>query len=300
MFKPMLATNTKIKQLRLPVLVSNKLEGVRGEFTPEGLRSRPMKKFNNRSLELFFADVSAYARANRITIEGEFYSHGLEFNEISSICRRANHPSTDLLQFHIFDVHDEDNHDRTFIERYEHICRIVSHIGKEHIVGIPQWQASSYPIIEEAYEEALEDGYEGLVFKAPMGIYKFGRSTHREGKFLRIKPDDTFDGIVLEIVERMENLVESKRNHLGYMSKTQDKNQKAHTGMAAVAITLCPDFPEPVRVVLSKNLTDQDRYEIWDQRTTYIGKHLRFFGIPVAGMDQPRCPRFDCWRTDLD
>ena len=300
MFKPMLAVNTKIKDIRLPSMVSYKMEGVRGEFTPNGLFSRPMKKFNNRDLQFHFADLVTYAMVANLHIEGEFYVHGLEFNEISSICRRANHPDTDRLEVHLFDVHDDMRSNVPFLERHKQLHEIVTLLNKDHIKIVPQIIVDNHEYMHDLYTGALEEGYEGLVFKSPSAFYKYGRPTHREQKFLRIKPDCTFDGVVLDIVERLENLVESVPNELGYMSKTQDKDQKGHTDMAAVAIVQCDDFPDPVRVVLSKNLTDQDRYYIWSHRETYIGKHLRFFGIPVAGMNQPRCPRFDCWRTDLD
>lgn len=299
-FKPMLARNTQIKEIRLPTLVSNKMEGVRAEFTPVGLRARSGKMFNNRSLELLFGHLSNYCREMNVYVEGEFYIHGLPFNDISSICRRADHPDTDTMELHIFDWYSEDKKAMPFDERLAIAQAICFNMGQSHIRVAHHWRAETHFGIERAYEEAIEQGYEGLCFKAPNAPYKKGRSTHFEQKFLRIKPDLTYDGLVVDIVERLENLVESVENEMGYMSKRQDKDQKAHTGMAAVAIVDCADFPDPVRVVLSKNLTDSDRYEIWNNQESYIGKHLRFYGIPVAGMNQPRCPRFDCWRTDLD
>lgn len=300
-FAPMTAKNTAIKDLRLPVMISNKLEGVRGEFTPEGLKTRPFKKFNNKNLELFFAEVSLYCKKHKVYLEGEFYKHGMVFSDISSICRRGNHPDTDQLEFHVFDFYAEHMSDMKFKYRYNMLCNIVKKIHLPFVKVAHQITiTTSKDVIQAYYEDALVAGYEGLCFKDPEGTYKFGRSTHREQKFLRIKPEDTFDGKVIDIVERMENLVESVPNELGYMSKYQDKDQKAPTGMAAVAITECADFEEPVRVTLSRNLTDADRYEIWGNRESYIGNHLRFVGLPVAGMNQPRAPRFDAWRPDLD
>jgi hypothetical protein len=299
MFKPMLAKNIAIKDIQLPVFVSTKLEGVRGEFTPDGLKTRPMKKFNNRNLELFFGEVSNYVRKYNIYIEGEFYKHGLEFNEISSICRRAEHPDTDTLEFHIFDIYMPEFANASFAIRLEMMQTLVEQINHKSVKVCYQSLIYEFDTIQNMYEIAIDSNYEGLCFKSPRESYKHGRST-LDQQFTRIKQDNTYDGVVLDIVERMENLVESKPNELGMMSKTQDKDLKAPTGLAAVAVTSCEDFPEPVRVVLSKNLSDNDREEIWANREDYIGKNLRFYGIPVLGMNQPRCPRFDTWRTDLD
>lgn len=299
MFKPMLATNTKIRDLRLPVMTSLKLEGVRGEFTPDGLRTRPMKKFNNRWLEVHFKELALYCKFHKIHLQGEIYIHGRVFSDISSICRRAEHPETGDLEIFIFDMWDPAKPHQPFIDRYIRLCDAINAIDRNHIKVAHQHIMEDYPSIEKMYENAIIDEYEGLCFKDPNAAYKHGRSTKNEQKFLRLKPENTYDGIVLEIVERFENLVESQYNELGYLSKTQDKDMKAHTGMAAVAVTKCPDFDEPIRVTLSRGLTDADRADIWDSRDDYIGKHIRFVGIPVAGM-LPRAPRFDAWRTDLD
>ena len=106
MFKPMLAVNTKVEDIKLPVYGSLKLEGVRGIFTPAGLFTRPLKRFGNPLLEERFKDLIALCKSNNMYIEGEFYKHGIEFGDISSICRRMNHPDTNKIDLHLFDCYD--------------------------------------------------------------------------------------------------------------------------------------------------------------------------------------------------
>lgn len=300
LFKPMLATNIKITDLRLPVYASLKLEGVRGEFTPVGLYTRPMKQFGNKWVAAHFVELVEYCKERGIYVEGEFYRHGIPFNELSSITRRRQHPDTAKLQLHIFDVYNPDDPGLPFRDRSYDIDRVVKEAGCPNVYATDQRLMTDHDSIQKFYENAIEDGYEGLCFKHPNEKYKMGRSTKNEQKFLRIKAEDTYDGIVLEIVERLENLVESKPNELGFMSKAQDKDQKAHTGMAAVAITKVKGISTPVRVTLSRGLSDFDREDIWEDRESYVGNHIRFVGIPVPGMEKPRAPRFDAWRTDLD
>jgi ATP-dependent DNA ligase len=306
-FKPMLASNIKIDNLKLPVIGSCKLEGVRGEFTPNGLFTRPMKRFNNSLLERKFIRILEFCKKYNAVVEGEFYVHGMDFSDISSICRRSNHPDTPLMQFHVFDLLYMDEPNVCFHDRIDSLNRYGGYFWSDEVIEVDQYYIFTHDQAHKIYEEAIANGYEGFVFKAPYEEYKFGRSTVGEAKFLRIKPEDTYDGIVVEIVERMENLVESKINELGYMCKTQDKDQKAHTGLAAVAIVISPDFPKPVRVSLSRGIKDYEdtkkspsRKSIWDNREEYKGKNIKFVGLPVPGMDLPRAPRFDAWRTDLD
>jgi hypothetical protein len=300
LFKPMLATNVKPSQLKFPMYGSLKLEGVRAEFTPDGLRTRPMKQFGNQAwLSAKFATLLAYCKQEGVTVEGEIYIHGKTFNEISSICRRKSHPDTGDLKVYLFDVYMPEVTNATFAARYLFLKNNSDSFGEDVIVLDQEIQTEA-KYVTEAYEKALELGYEGYVLKAPDQTYKCGRSTVNEHKFLRMKDQLTWDGVVLEIVERFENLVESERNHLGYMAKTQDKDMKRATGMAAVAVVKCADFPgQVVRVTLSRGLTDQDRFDIWTNREDYVGKNIRWVGIPVKGM-LPRAPRFDVWRTDLD
>jgi hypothetical protein len=67
------------------------------------------------------------------------------------------------------------------------------------------------------------------------------------------------------------------------------------------------DFPKPVRVSLTKGIKDYttskaspSRASIWENREAYVGRNIRFVGFRIAGMELPRSPRFDAWRTDLD
>lgn len=306
-FKPMLATNIKPEKLHYPVIGSVKLEGVRGEFTPDGLYTRPMKRFNNKLLEEKFERLCVFCAKNNIIIEGEFYIHGMDFSDISSICRRANHPDTDKIEFHIFDLISLDQPDLNFDQRLNVLKDYVIFLVKTDVKYVLQEYVYSVEDAYRKYEAALLEGYEGYVFKAVEGTYKYGRSTANEQKFLRMKAENTYDGVVLEIVERMQNLCESEYNELGKLSKRQDKDMKAPTGLAAVAIVQCREFEKPVRVSLSRGIKDYEstsnsvsRKQLWEKRAEFVGKNLRFVGLPVPGMDLPRAPRFDVWRTDLD
>lgn len=300
MFKPMLASNAKMDQIKFPVMGSLKLEGVRGIFTPFGLKTRPMKEFGNKLLGEKFSIVSDFAKKTGCFVEGEFYIHGMPFNEISSICRRSNHSGVCNITFQIFDIYDPDDPNLHFVSRYERAVREFGMMASKDIIVIYQSMQNTVEEVVNSYSTAIAHGYEGWVLKDPFSPYKLGRSTLKEGFFLRMKEQNTWDGVVIDIVERMENLCESEENELGYLSKRQDKDMKAPTGMAAVAIVKCDDFPgKDIRVTLSKGLSDWDRHEIWSNKEDYIGKHIRWVGIPVKGM-LPRSPRFDAWRADLD
>ena len=307
MFKPMLAVNTEADQVKLPVMGSLKLEGVRAIITPAGLFTRPLKKFgNDRFLSIQFKDIIEFCRDTGIYMEGELYCHGMEFNEISSICRRKDHPDTGELILYLFDAYDPSMESWAFAKRASYIRNVAFDLDSYNVKAIAQTMHISAQQIKDEYAKALSEGYEGYVLKDPLGSYKHGRSTLSEQKFLRMKDELTYDGVVVDIIERFTNLCESEENELGMLSKRQDKDLKEPTGLAAVAIVKCNSFPDLIRVTLSRGIKDYQktprsasRKEIWENKERYIGKHIRFVGIPVKGQ-LPRAPRFDDWRTDLD
>lgn len=305
-WKPMLATNANLDKMQFPIMSSKKLEGVRGEFTHNGLFTRPLKRFNNKLLALKFHKIIECCKSNHIVIEGEFYKHGIPFNEISSMCRKADDQRIENLEFHIFDMYSEIMSDARFSLRVDFIKMIKEQLGSD-VVIVDQHLHKSKEEVIKFYEDCLEDGYEGWVGKDPDSAYKLGRSTVNEGYYIRLKPEDTFDGVVIDIVERLENLCPSEENELGLMSKKQDKDMKASTGLAAVAIVKSKAFNKPIRVSLSRGILDYtdtnkspSRASLWANRGDYIGKNIRFVGFTIKGMDLPRSPRFDDWRTDLD
>ena len=250
MFKPMLAVNCSPARINEPFLASRKMEGVRAEFTPPGLFTRPLKKFNNPWLDFKFNRVDKFCREQGLYTEGEFYIHGVPFNEISSICRRKHHEDTDSIELHLFDMYNPLYGSASFQARAAYIVEALKEMGQS--VYLADQTYIDNPVDAKAYYiESLELGYEGACFKRLDGAYKHGRSTLNEGLFLRMKEEETYDGVVVEIIERMENLMPSEINELGKLAKRQDKDMKKGTGLAAVAVVECADFPgEQIRVTL--------------------------------------------------
>lgn len=309
-FNPMLATNLDPSKFKGPYLASLKLEGVRGAFYGDmGLLSRQLKYFRCQQMNEHFADVAIWCQENGITLEGEFYNHGWEFTRIDSATDRTNNPDGALLEFWIHDAQYVDGRAMTFEERYELMrcaCGKLHALGYMHVRLCEQWPITTLDEALRAYQYAIDNRYEGLVLKDPKQVYKNGRSTVKSGHFLRLKPEDPYDAFILDIVERKENLCESKVNELGYLKKAQDKDMKASTGLAAVAVCYCPAEDRVIRVSLTRGLKDYEdteagpsRRKFWEQRDQYIGKVCKFVGIPVKGM-APRSPRWDSFRTDLE
>ncbi|ANO57534.1 hypothetical protein [Vibrio phage vB_VhaS-tm] len=304
-FKPMLAVNSKPEDINVPSYGSIKLEGVRGEFTPEGLLSRQLKQYNN---ELIYERedvhiVEAFCEEFNIVLEGEWYLHGWTFNRIDSSIRGNGNIDVKQLEFHVFDCFVYDRPDSTFEERvnfYYWAVQELNRRGATFVKRVDQVTVNDADCIRSGYAWAIDNGYEGFCIKAKQLTYKHGRSTLKQQYFTRLKPEKDYDCVVLAIIERQANLCESEINELGYLKKKQNKDMKASTGMAQTALVYTPELGNVHKVSLTRNLTDPDRLRIWEDAEFYPGKCMTFVGIPVPGQNIPRSPRFDKWRLDIE
>lgn len=307
-YNPMLAANVKPEDVQIGSMLSIKLEGVRGQCYATGLLTRQLKPFPTRQLYERMCEVEHFCAMYKICLEGEFYVHGWPFDRIQSATRAEDNSDALLLEFHAFDCFVESKPDATFKERYKYYTWAVDtlrSLGHDFIHAVEQVEVSSTEQVIATYEQAIENGYEGIVVKGD-APYKFGRSTLKQGFFLRSKPDDPFDGVIIDIVERQNNLLESEINELGYQFKRQDKDAKAGAGIAQTAIVYCPALEDICRVSLTKGLQDyQDtsagpsRQRFWEERESFIGQAIKFTGIPVKGQ-KPRSPRYHSLRYDLE
>lgn len=308
-YNPMLASNVKPEDVQIGSMLSIKLEGVRGQCYPNGLLTRQLKPFPTRQLYELMEPVEKFCSHYGICLEGEFYVHGWPFDRIQSATRAEDNPDALLLEFHVFDCYVDEKPDATFKERYRFylwaVALLHKELGCDFVKAVEQFEVTSSEQVITTYEQALENGYEGIVVKGD-APYKFGRSTLKQGFFLRSKPDDPYDGVIIDIVERQNNLLDSEVNELGYQYKRQDKDAKAGAGIAQTAVVYCPALGTTCRVSLTKGLQDyQDtangpsRQRFWEERDTFIGQVMKFTGIPVKGQ-KPRSPRFHSLRYDLE
>lgn len=149
--------------LVFPVYVQPKLDGIRClVYQKEG-----QWVFQSRNHTVFqpFPHLEMVLPKGYI-LDGELYKHGLDFQEITSIVRKKNHPDLTKLQYHVYDVITEG----TFEER----LNIIS--GLKGIVLTETKMANSVEEIEKYHGECVERGYEGIMIRNPDGLYKQTRS----------------------------------------------------------------------------------------------------------------------------
>lgn len=313
--KPMLAINfDDINKISFPKYASTKLDGIRCIFHPElGMVSRSLKQIQNKQLQEKFKHILAYCKENNIILDGELYSHKLTFQEITrgvmtqdfkedknKIKKELNINDDEYIGYQEYLISNIDFfcfdivNDSLFVDRYEELQKIKLN----HMKILEQKYMTNPQQVKKYFDKVLDEGYEGLILKKLDGKYKFGRSTQNEELLLKIKPYETFDSKILEIIQATEvdELVEKKTNELGYSVTSRKKDDRKLIDKASAFRVRYFDCSLKV----SLTMTDKEKEEVWKNRENYIGKTIEYKALKIGMKDVPRHPVFVRYREDKD
>jgi DNA ligase-1 len=290
LMKPMLAVQCEIAQLRYPLYASPKLDGVRGVVIDGVLHSRSLKKFPNAFVAERFSKPE-YSGLDGELILGDPCAKDV-FRVTSGACQR--HDGTPDVKFYVFDYwHRVLGFKKSWVEQAKHSIE-----DDPNIVILPQHYVlceEDLLILETKY---LDEGYEGLILRDPDGLYKFGRSTLKEGWMLKLKRFTDGEAEILEVIEEMENTNEKKTNELGRGKRSSHKEgmvPKGTTGAFRVR-----DLVSDVVFDIGTGLTDIDSQYFWKNRAHMIGKIIKYKSFAVGVKDKPRFPTFMGLREKWD
>lgn len=141
-------------------------------------------------------------------LDGELYNHELKdnFEELVSLIRKDKEPTVEnkelierYVEYHIYDIWDDNNIDLTFKERNDIINKLFNNLP--HIVVVPTIQVNSAKEIDDALNVFLKDGYEGCIIRLDKPY------EHKRSKCLlkyKLFNDDEFP--IIDIVEGVGKL----------------------------------------------------------------------------------------------
>lgn len=290
----------KIEDMKYPLFASYKLDGCRLLFKDGQMYSRSLKQFPNIQLRSRFESLAKLTKEENIILDGELLAKSLTFNELSGLTRQLNKELPPDLYFYCFDLINDKNYDETFEYRILNLIRFQDILEKEskYIKIIPQKIINKSEEINSLYEEAMEWGCDGLILRAPEGRYKLGRATVKEALAYKLKPFQTFDSTIIDIIQATEVLetAEKKINELG-RSVTSKKIRDRVLIDKASAFAVMYEGKE-LKVTIAA--TDEEKEEIWKNRKSYIGRWIEYKGMLVGAKDLPRHPTTLRLRPDKD
>lgn len=136
-----------------------------------------------------------------LILDGELYRHGWNLQKISGLARKETlEEDHKQLCYHCYDIVDESS---TFKQRVERLNKFKQNCPEDSkLIIIEQRLISGLDSIMEMHNEAVANGYEGLVIKDPDKEYKCGA---RDNRALKVKEfvDDEFK--ILGLVEGLRD-----------------------------------------------------------------------------------------------
>lgn len=281
----LLADNTKdikkiLDSLKFPLFGSPKLDGIRGSTCEKGVYSRNQLLFPNVHLQERFG-WHKYLNYDGEFIVGEPNAKDV-FSRTQSVTRSKDKP-IDELSWWVFDYKDET------LPYYRRIEKLVL---DSNVLYVPQLEMRCLDDVLEYEESQVDQGFEGLILRDPMGRYKMGRSTLREGILLKLKRFVDDEAVVIGFEERMHNGNE----------KTLEKHGKAvRNGQLAGLVPL--DTLGAIRVRwndiefnIGSGFDSALAKQVWNHQDEYLGKSVTFKYFPKGMKDAPRHPVFKSFR----
>ena len=296
-FRPLLASDAVLDQIRFPVLASPKLDGIRGVVTDGAILSRSGKRIPNRSVQAFFAKNHALMdRLDGELIVGKPNAPDVYNVTNSGVMSEGGEPD---FTFYVFDFVPSLQEHTIFSNRLELSRRLVDTLHMKQVAKVPHRLLEDMAELIEYEEHALERGYEGIMLRDPAGRYKLGRSTAKEGILLKLKRFSDGEAVITGFEERMHNTNEQTRSELGLAKRSSHKAGMVGTGtlgaFQCVGLTAFPGVSFTV-----SGFTHQMAQQFWAKRDILLGKVIKFKYFAVGVKDRPRFPGFVGFRDPID
>jgi DNA ligase-1 len=295
-FKPMLAPSKpalNFDKLRYPLLASPKLDGRRAMYLGGRLLSRNLKPIPNPFVRETLEGLLPDGADMELTV-------GSTFSESGELARLDGEPEFTCWLFDLVGPDFAEPFEQRFanlrqwfneLKARPPFIRVVPHVRincRESLEGYERW--------------ALEQGYEGVMLRDPVGPYKLGRCTPKQGWLLKVKRFDDYEARVIDLVEQEQNTNEAKRDEVGRLKRSSAKAGKVgkNTLGALRVVGLNGPF-KGVEFCVGSGLDDGLRRRIWKGcGIMAIGQTIKYKCQRCGAKDAPRHPVFLGFRDEGD
>ena len=283
----MLAANTqpKIEDIKYPVLVSPKIDGVRACVQKGKLVSRSLKDSLNRWVTKVLSAPIFEGFDGELTVTGDKWN---DFNHNQSqFMTQTGQPK---FIYWVFD--DMSAGDKTAKIRKSLLDKRIAWVQKDMPEGcevrwVPQHLVQFPAAVLAKYNEFRDLGYEGLIICDPYARYKNGRSTLKQGIMLKLKPVEDDEATIVAMEELMHN------------EDAGNSKCKAHLVPGGMLGALVVSW-RGKEFKIGTGFNHAQRQELWDNAKDYIGQLVTFKYMELSKYGVPRGPVFKGVRSKAD
>ena len=290
--KPMLCASTKSYTTLFDgrtYLASTKLDGVRAISENAIAYSRTGKIMRNLHIQKLFKELPS-----NLILDGELLSCevaiGKTFSDYSKdIMSIKEIPN---ITYHIFDLVNET---MTAKQRYNELLKLK----------LPSWckivqqmEITDYFSMESLEKDALDNGYEGLILKGSMSLYKFGRGTLKEKCAIKVKRFDDAEATIIGFEEKYHNTNVKEQDELGFSKRASCLSGLVPAGtLGSLKVQL---LNSDIVFRIGSGFNDEQRKEIWNNKDQYLNRIVKFKHFIAGALTLPRFPIFLGFRDSDD
>ena len=292
--KPMLAVTAQPEDIKPGYLIAPKLDGLRAVHTQGALLTRTLKPVPNRHLQALWSSADLHGLDGELIV-GEPTAPDVFRTTTSAVMRRTGEPEALL---YVFDDFTDPTAPYT-----ERLARLIDRVRALTAAGypialVPQIEVSARNPLEAVEAAMLAEGYEGVIARDPSAAYKFGRSTLREARLLKLKRFADGEAVVVRAVELMRNENEARIDELGHTKRSTEQAGLVPAGtLGALEVR---DLITGVEFAIGSGFDQATRDRLWSERTTVPGQIVTYRHFPIGAYDKPRFPTFKGVRHPAD
>jgi DNA ligase-1 len=299
-YKPNLAaTLTKPELIKFPVYCSPKIDGIRCVGFDGVAYSRSLKPIPNDYVQRWFKVYADVLNG----LDGELVvgspTDANCMQNSMAVMRKSGEPE---FTFHVFDVVTPE--DLPYEQRQNRVYARFD-VVRDELIGdvakmVPQYFVPDALHMQEAEEQALEAGYEGLMIRSPASLYKFGRSTEREGGLVKVKRFTDAEAEVIGFVEEMANMNAPQTNALGHTERGTQACGLIGKGTLGALVVRYVDDPDGTTFNIGTGFTAAQRSDFWERRHEIVEQLVTFKYFNHGIKEAPRHPVFKSFRAKED
>ena len=287
--KPMLAgTLEAVETLQYPVLCTPKLDGIRCLKIGGKVLSRNFKPIPNNHVRVLIETIPFNG------LDGELIIPAAAFNKVSSgIMSEEGQPN---FEYWVFD-YVKDDVKKPYSQRMNDLMTIEDKLPAFVKLVIPLRVDTQARLIAQE-KQYLAEGYEGVIIRSPLGPYKCGRSTNKEGYLLKLKRFMDSEAEIIGFEEKWHNANEATKDELGRTKRSTHQANMVGTGMLGKFVVR--DLKTGLEFSIGSGYDDELRKAIWKNPYSYIRKIIKY-KYQASGMKElPRFPVFVGFRHAND
>lgn len=284
--KPMLAAKADPNKFILPMTIQAKLDGIRCVIVDGKPLSRTLKEIPNREIFEALSNNPYLEGLDGELVVGDPTADDAYRKTTSYVM--AHEKTGGDWTFWVFDRHDSN---LPFDIRYEEVSRDTP-IGP-HIKVLSSITVDNADELNLHEEQAVSQGFEGLILRGPNSLYKYGRGTVKAGDLLKLKRFVDFEATITGVFEEMYNGNEAKTNALGRTERSSVQANKVGKGtLGGFVVEALNGDLKGVEFRVGTGFTAEHRADFWRDQDNLIGAVVKVKCFPVGVKEKPRHPVF--------